>query len=104
MGENIVRECHTDAKAQDYAQWQVVAFILPLTQQEASGWWDAPPWPTGLCPQDFILITNASGTKDFQTLRQEKTLALAWALQACAERWGAPTATQHENSKNALPP
>ena len=35
-------------------------------------------------------ITGASGPKDFQVMRQEKTLALAWALQACAKELGAP--------------
>ena len=34
---------------------------------------------------------NASDTKDFWTLRQEKTLALAQALQCCTERSGALT-------------
>ena len=34
---------------------------------------------------------DASSTKDFQTVRQEKTLALAQVLQACTERSGAPT-------------
>ena len=65
LGEHIMRECHTNAEAQHYAQWQVVAFSLPFTQQEAFGWGDAPPWLSGLCPQDFMPITDASSPKDF---------------------------------------
>ena len=78
-------------KALHYAQWQAAAFRLPLSQQEASGWWDAPPWLCWLCPQDFLPHTNASVTRDFQTVRQEKTLALAQALQVCTARLGEPT-------------
>ena len=37
-------------EALHYAQWQAVAFRLPLDQQKASGWWDVPPWLCGLCP------------------------------------------------------
>ena len=72
-------------------QWQAAAFKLPATQQEASGWWDAPPWLSRLCPQDFMPITDTSGLKDFQVIRQEKTLALVQALQACTEVSGART-------------
>ena len=86
MGEHIMRECHTNAEALHYAQWQVVAFRLPLAQHEALGWWDAPPWLSRLC-----LHTNASGNKDFPTVRQKKPLALAHALQAYAERSGTLT-------------
>ena len=75
MGRHIMRECLTDAEALHYVQWQAAAFRLPLTQKETSGWWDAPPWFHRLCPQDFMIHTDASGTKDFQTVRQEKTLA-----------------------------
>ena len=49
------------------------------------------PSSRGLCPQDFLPHTNASDTRDFQMVRQAKTLALAWALQCCAERLGALT-------------
>ena len=50
-----------------------------------------PPWFHRLCPQDFLPHTNFSSTRDFQTARQGKILALAHALQACAERLGVPT-------------
>ena len=91
MGEGIVRECFTNAKALHYVQWQVAAFRLPLVQQEALGWWDAPPWLSKLCLQDFMPHTNASSTKDFWTIRQWRNLALAHVLQVCAERSGVST-------------
>ena len=60
MGEHIMRECNLNDEVQHYAIWQVVAFRLPLAQQDALGWWDAPPWLSRLCPQDFMPITDAS--------------------------------------------
>ena len=88
MGSCIVKEGYDDYEAQHYAQWQVVAFRLPATKQEASGWWDAPPWLSWLCPQDFMPVTDASNPKDFWFIRQEKTLILAQALQACTKGSG----------------
>ena len=51
----------------------------------------APPEFSRLHPTDFLFYTDASGPRDFQTMRQEKTLALARALEACAEELGVPT-------------
>ena len=51
----------------------------------------ALPWIGRLHPQEFIPDTDASGPKTFQVMRQEKTLTLAWAQQACAQESGAPT-------------
>ena len=42
-----------------------------------------------LCPQDFL--PPASDPQHFWVIRQEKTLALARALQVCAEVFGAKT-------------
>ena len=67
------------------------AFRLSHAQQEALHWWDSPPSFPRLYIHDFLPHTDASGTRDFQTMRQEKTLALAQALQCCAERLGVPT-------------
>ena len=91
MGSDIVKEGYSDYKTQHYAQWQVVAFMLPATQQEATGWWDALPWLCRLSPQDFMPITNAYSPKNFWVMRQEYTLALAWVLQACAKESRVPT-------------
>ena len=77
---------HNDPAAQHYAPLQVAAFRLPVVQQEASGWWDAMPMLHGLCPQDFH--PPASDPQNFQVIRQDKTLALAQALQACVEASG----------------
>ena len=60
-------------------------------------WWDASPWLSGLCAWDFMPYTDASGTEDFQTVRQVKTLALAHALHACVERSGVPTGVLHDS-------
>ena len=91
MGSHIVWESLCDTKELHYAQWQVAAFRLALAQNEALGWWDAPSWLSRLCSQDFMPHTKTSGTKDFWSMRQEKTLALACALHTCAERSGMPT-------------
>ena len=40
---------------------------------------------------DFMPHTEASGPRDFQAMRLEKTLVLAWALQTCTEGSGVPT-------------
>ena len=87
----IIWESFSEPKALHYAEWQATSFRLPLAQHEALDWWDAPPWLCGLCHQDFLPHTNASSTRDFWTVRQEKTLALAQVLQCCTERLGAPT-------------
>ena len=66
--------------------WQAVAFRLPLAQQEALGWWDPPPCFHGLHLQDILPYPDASGMRNFWTIRQEKNLSLASTLQCCAER------------------
>ena len=91
-GTSIVNEGYSNYQVQHVVLWQVGTFRLSTTQQEASRWWDVPPWFSGLHHYDFMLIANASNRKDFWVIRWEKTLALAWALQACAEESGAPAA------------
>ena len=90
IGAHIVHEGYDDYSTQHYALWQAAAFRLPLVQQEASSWWDAPPTLQGLHPQDFL--APASDPQNFQIIWQEKTLVVARALQACAEasraKWG----------------
>ena len=48
-------------------------------------------WIGGLHPHDFMPVTDASGPRNFWVMRQEKTLALAQVLQACAKEYGAST-------------
>ena len=88
-----VEETDNDSQVLHYASWQVAAFWLPATQEEASWWWDAPPWIGGLCPKEFMPGTDDPSPKNFWVMRQEKTLAMAQALQACAEESGAPIGT-----------
>ena len=74
FGQHIVQEGYNDPAAQHFALWQVVAFKLPVAQQEASGWWDSPPTLCGLCPQDFLPPTT---TSNFWIMMQAKMLVLA---------------------------
>ena len=89
LGAHSVEERHNDPAAQHFTLWQVAAFRLSVAQQGASGWWDTPPALHGLCPEHFF--PPASDAQDFQVIRQEKMLALAWALQACTEASGSKT-------------
>ena len=91
LGAHIVQEGHNNPADQHFALWQVAAFRLPVAQHGASGWWDTPPTLCGLHPQDFLPPTTASDPQDIWVMRQEKTLALAQALQACTEASGAKT-------------
>ena len=91
MGTHLIREGLSNSKALQCAWWQAAAFRLPLAQHEASGWWDASPTFSGLCLIDFLFHTDASGPRYFWAVRQEKTLALAQALWACAKELGVPT-------------
>ena len=91
IGSHIVKEGYSNYKAEHYAQCQAVAFRLLATQQEALGWLESPSWLCGLYPQDFITITDTPSPTDLWVMSQEKTLALAQVLQACARESGALT-------------
>ena len=91
FGAHVLQEGHNEPATQHFTLWQVAVFRLPLAQQKASGWWEAPPTLHGLCCQDFLPPTTASDPQDFPVVRQEKMLSLAWALQVCAEASGAKT-------------
>ena len=84
-------ESDQNFQVQYHAFWQVVSFRLAATQHEASGWWYAPPWFSWLHSQDFMPVTDASGPKNLQVMKQGKTLTLAQALQACVKESKAPT-------------
>ena len=88
MGSHIISEGLSNPEALHWAHWQAAAFWLPLAQWEASGGWDSPPGFCRLCHIQFLTHTNVSGPRDFLAMRQEKTLALAWALQACTGKRG----------------
>ena len=91
MGTHLIRKSLSDSKGLLHAWWKVVAFRLPLAQHEALGWLGAPPGFSRLHLMDFLVHTVVSGPRDFWNMQQEKTLALAQALQACAEESGVPT-------------
>ena len=91
MHSDIISEDLMKPQALHWACWQAAAFWLPLAQQEASGWWDALPRFCGLCRVKFLTHTSVSSPRDFWAVRQEKTLALAWVMQACAKESGFPT-------------
>ena len=70
--------------------WQKWHSGCPIALHEALGWWDAPPWLSSLHSMDFMLHTDASGPRNFWAMRQEKILALAQVLQACAKKLEVP--------------
>ena len=91
MGPHLVKESLSNSKALLCVQWEAVAFRLLLAQHEASWWWDTPPGFSGFHLADFLVHIDVSGPRDIWAVRQEKTLALAQTLQACAEESEVPT-------------
>ena len=77
-------------KPSKWACWHAAVFRLPLAQCKALEWWGAPPTFSGLHPMDFLSPTDASNLRYFCAMRKENTLALAQALQACANELGVP--------------
>ena len=69
------------------AHWQAVAFQLPQAQQEAAEWWASALAIPGLHLEDYMPDPTSS---NFWIMRQQKTIALARALQACAKESGFP--------------
>ena len=61
LGTHIVHEGLDEFAAQHHVLWQAASFRLPVAQQEASGWWDAPPVLHGFCPQDFLPLPLTPG-------------------------------------------
>ena len=83
MGSHLIREGLSDSEALQHAHWQAAASRLLLAQHEAWLWWDTPPRFSRLHLTNFLFHTDASGPRDFQAVRQEKTLTLGQVLQAC---------------------
>ena len=90
MDTHLIREGLSDAEVLQWAHWQAAVFRLSLAQCKALRWWGAPTKLSGLCLMDFPLPADASSPRDFHAVREEKSLALAWALQACAEELEVP--------------
>ena len=79
----VIQEEYDEHTTQHYALWQVIAFRVSLAQQKASSWWETSPALQGLCLQDFH--PPASNPWNIWAIHEEKTLASARAVQACAE-------------------
>ena len=88
MFSHIICNSLNKLEALGLAHWQAVAFWLPQAQQEAAGWW-APPLAIPRLQLGDYMPSPASS--DFWIMRQQKTMALARALQACAKESGFPT-------------
>ena len=83
----------SDFQVQELAKRQAVGFRLPAAQNVKMDWWNAPPSQSGLRQWDFILEGKVQGTRDIWEVRKEQTVALAKALQCCAEQLGSPPST-----------
>ena len=88
MFSHILCESLNELKALHLACWQAAMFWLPQAQQEAAGWWAPPLTIPRASPQRLHAFPTSS---DFWIMRQQKTMALARALQACTEESGFPT-------------
>ena len=88
MFSHILCESLNEPKALHLAHWQASVFWLPWAQQESAGWWAPPlaiPW---LLLKEYMPSPTPSNC---QIMRQQKTMELARALQACTEESGFPT-------------
>ena len=88
MFSHILCESLNELEALCLAHWQVVIFQLPQVQQGAVGWWTPPLAISGLHLEDYM---PSPASSNFWIMRQQKTMALARALQACTEEAGFPT-------------
>ena len=87
MFSPILHESLSEPEAFHLACWQAVVFQLSWAQQEIAGWWVPPPAITGLHLEDYMPSPTSA---DFWIMRQQKTMTLAWVLQACGEEFGVP--------------
>ena len=76
---------------QKLSKKQATASRLSAVQANVSGWWEAPHTICSLSQRDFLPYSDFHGMRDFRETWQEDTLALARALQHCAERLGMPS-------------
>ena len=88
MFSHILHESLSESKGLCLAHWQAATFQLPQPQQEAARLWASPLAIPGLHLKDYMPSPDSS---NFWIMRQQKTLALAMVLQACADESGFPT-------------
>ena len=103
MGTHLIREGLGNAEAFQQVHWQVATFRLPLSQCEASGWWDAPPAFNGLCLAEILSPADGSSPRDFCTMREEKPWPYPRCCRPALRSWGSQqafSASQQENFKS----
>ena len=83
----ILYENFSEPKALCMAQLQATSFWLPLAQHKTAGWWVPPPTIPGLQLEQYM---PSPASSNFRVVREQRTLALARALQAHAEESGCP--------------
>ena len=81
----------SNSQVQELARKQAVGFRLP-TAQEKGGWWSAPPSLIILRCRDFLpsLPPRVQCPRGICVVRRDQIVALAQALQWCAELSGTP--------------
>ena len=84
----ILHKSLSELKSLHLAHWQAAVLWLPQAQQEAGGWWVPPITIPRLHLKHYMPSPTSS---DFWIMRQQKTMALTRALQACTEESGFPT-------------
>ena len=83
----VLHENFSESEAHCMAQWQTVAFWLPLAQHKSTGWWAPPPAIPKLWLEQYMPSPASSNVR---VMRQQGTLALARALQAHTKESGYP--------------
>ena len=74
-------------KALQLAHWKAAVFWLPWVQQETAGLWSPPLAIPRLHLRDYM---PSPASSNFWIMRQQKTVDIARAQQACAEESGFP--------------
>ena len=87
MFSHILYESLSEPEALHLACWQSAAFWLLQAQQETAGWWVPPLAISRLHLEEYMPLPASS---NFWIMRQQKTMALAGVLQACAKESGSP--------------
>ena len=84
----ILSESLNEPEAFHLAHWQAVAFNLPQAKQEAAIWWATSLAVLRLHFRDYMPSPTST---DLSVRRQQETMDLARALQACTEESKSPT-------------
>ena len=87
-----MQEGHNDSAASTfYPMDRQQPSRLPVAQQEASGWWDAPyPHSIGFHPRTFSLPLLPADPQDFWVTRQEKDAGFGPGITGSCQRHQGP--------------